>query len=137
MPTIIAKNHKAIRCSICNYEIHIKCNKTEVKDYKKINDEDIFFCIKCKEEILPFQSLTDQQFFVTSVKGINKDVENSNLSLFPPTSLKTFFQGINDLNENTDNDNEESMPQINCKYTDVDTFNHKNKKGTFPCSILI
>ena len=75
---IIAKNHKAIRCSICNYKIHIKCNKTEVKDYKNI---------KCKEEILPFQSLTDQQFFVTSVKGINKDVENSNLSLFPPTNI--------------------------------------------------
>ena len=74
----IAKNHRAIRCSLCNYKVHIKCNKTDAGDFKDIDDDDIIFCIKCKEEIIPFQKLTDQQFFATSVKGMNKDVESLN-----------------------------------------------------------
>ena len=129
----IAKNHKAIRCNVCNYKVHIKCNKTDATDFKKMNEEDAILCIICKEEIIPFQRLTDQQFYVTSFKGVNKDVDSLNQSLFPSTSLKTFFQGINDLNQNVDNDldNEEGIPQINCKYVDIDTFKHKNKKEDF------
>ena len=58
------------------------------------------------------------------------DIENQNQSLFPSNSLKTFFQGINDLNNNGD-EGEEGIPEINCKYVDIDTFKHKKKKGDF------
>ena len=127
----IASNHRAIRCNLCNYKVHIKCNKTDQGDYRNIKEDDIVFCIKCKEEALPFQKLTDQQFFVTSVKGINKDPENLNQTLFPPINLKTFFEGINDLNQNDDRGSEDNLPQINCKYVDLDTFKHSKKKGDF------
>ena len=32
----IGKNHRFIRCIICNYKVHIKCNKTDVKTYENI-----------------------------------------------------------------------------------------------------
>ena len=34
----IAKNHRHIRCIICNYKVHIKCNKTDPNTFKKITD---------------------------------------------------------------------------------------------------
>ena len=58
-----------------NYKVHIKCNKIEEDDFKKNKNEEIMFCLKYTEEILPFQRLTNQQFHVTATKGINKDIE--------------------------------------------------------------
>ena len=72
----IAKNHKAIRCNLCNYKIHIKCNKIEVHTYEKIiKNEEPQFCIQCKEEFIPFQKLSDQQFLLTASKGIDINLE--------------------------------------------------------------
>ena len=77
----IGKNHRFINCNICNFRVHIKCNKTDLKTYEKINDSDTIFCIKCQEEIIPFQKLTDYQFYATSKKGINNDVDQLNLAI--------------------------------------------------------
>ena len=63
---LIALNHKAIRCNLCNYKVHIKCNKLEEKEYRNMKNDDIIYCIKCKKVILPFQRLTNQQFYVTT-----------------------------------------------------------------------
>ena len=57
----ISINHKSVKCSICNhmlcYKIHTKCNKIDNATYE-INKEnyDPFFCLKCQEEIIPFQN---------------------------------------------------------------------------------
>ena len=51
------------------------------------------YCLKCTEEILPFQRLTNQQFHVTATKGINKDIEGINQTLSPSNNLKSFFYG--------------------------------------------
>ena len=55
--------------------------------------------------ILPFQRLTNQQFYVTTSKGINKDIDVINHSLFPSDNLKSFFRGINELNHPKSKDN--------------------------------
>ena len=70
---IIAKNHKYVRCSICNYKLHIKCNKTDYNTYKKMNKNDKQVCLKCKNEAIPFQAINDLQFFATIKNGINNN----------------------------------------------------------------
>ena len=47
----IAKNQKSLRCSLCNYKVHIQ--------YEKMKDsEEYLYCLSCKEEIILFQKLT-------------------------------------------------------------------------------
>ena len=91
---------------------------------------DLFLCLKCKEDIFPFQKLSDEQFFMTSEEGINKDVDLLNMTIFPNNLLKTYFKDINNINVNaTDEETEE--PAINCHYYDINLFNYKNKKDSF------
>ena len=72
---IIAKNHKNIHCESCNNKIHIKCNKIDVKSYNKIiKNKQAINCIQCMTENIPFQNLTDIQFFAVN-KGLNTDTE--------------------------------------------------------------
>ena len=71
----IAKNQKLLRCNLCNYKVHIKCNKTDAKQYEKVKGSEWYvYCLSCKEEIIPFQKLTSQQFFATASQGLNKDI---------------------------------------------------------------
>ena len=95
----IAINHRFIKCCICNYRVHIKCNKTDAKTLKLIEKTlEPQFCIKCKEDSIPFQKISDNQFFATAEKGINKDIDALNLSLFPSNRLiKEYFNDINNF----------------------------------------
>ena len=119
----IHKNHKYIICNLCNYRVHFKCNKEDNKN--KVWEHKL--CIKCKEEAIPFQKLTDHQFFATSKGGINKDIDSLDLTIFPINRLKSFFKDINDLNTNL-KDDEDNLEEINCNYLDIDEFHYKNKK---------
>ena len=50
----IAKNHRNIQCHSCKAKVPIKCNKTDVKTYNKINKENLtIFCFKCETENIP------------------------------------------------------------------------------------
>ena len=122
-------NHKAIRCSICNYKIHIKCNTFVATFEKNINNTDQKICLKCREEIIPSQKISDEQFYMTAEKCINNDVDLLNMSLLPNNSLKTYFKDINNINSNVF-DNDIEAPDINCNYVDINSFNYKNKKNT-------
>ena len=66
---IIAKNHRYIRCNICNFKVHIKCNETDDKTYAKMktNDESMF-CIKCNEDIMPFFPLLVENAIIQSFR---------------------------------------------------------------------
>ena len=62
----INTNHKTIKCSNCSDRVHIKCNKIGAKTFESKNlKNEIIICLKCQDEILPFQRLSDEQFFVT------------------------------------------------------------------------
>ena len=76
----VVSNHKALTCSLCNHTIHIKCNKTNYDMFETHkNTPGPIFCIKCQEEIIPFQKVSDQQFYMALENGINNDVDLSNL----------------------------------------------------------
>ena len=120
----INKNHNYIICSLCNYRVHFKCNKEDNKTKKC----EYKICIKCLEEAVPFQKLTDHQFFATSKGGVNKDIDSLNLNIFPINRLKSFFRDINEININL-KDEEDHLEEINCNYLDIDEFTYKNKRN--------
>ena len=121
----IAKNHRKVKCHNCNFRLHIKCNKTDVKTYNKLNDMPQL-CIKCQEHVLPFHTLTDDQFCAANERGSNLDIDKDS-SLFPSQSMKIFFNEISTYIKNqavqTDSDN----IGINCDYVDIDSFNYTQK----------
>ena len=44
----VAKNHRKIKCQLCNCQVHIKCNQTDVKTYNKIIKENLpQICCNC------------------------------------------------------------------------------------------
>ena len=95
-----------------------------------MKDDNIAHCLKCKEDILPFQRLTNQQFLATSAtsaKGITNDIRSLNMSLYPTEYLKSCCKGINDINQSK-TINDDNISEINCNYVDIDTFNY-TKKG--------
>ena len=127
----IAKNHRAITCIICKYKVHFKCNKLDASTYDKIlRENQQTICIKCKESIFPFQTLTGDQFITTASKGLNINVDNFYNSCSPSTSLKNFFKEINNY-EKYDFNNDENPTSINCKYFDINSFNYCAVKNQF------
>ena len=54
-----------------------------------------------------------------------------NYNLLPSENLKEFYNGINDfLNPNNKLDDDDSIP-LNCKYVDIESFNHLKNKTQF------
>ena len=66
----ITYNAKSLRCNVCNYWSHMKCEQIDSKHYEKIRSNENYLCKKCKEEIFPFQKLSDEYFF-TDLKSID------------------------------------------------------------------
>ena len=124
----IAVNHKYIDCGLCSYRVHIKCTKIDNKTYENIKYREAQVCIKCKEEIFPFQKLTEQQFFLTSKSGLSNDMELLNLNIFPIERMKLFFKEINDISMKA-KDTDENFEEINCNYVDIDSFDYKTDKN--------
>ena len=81
----------------------------------------IVICIKCKKENI--------SFFSSSNNEIKKESNNS--QTLASSSINSFFEGINEFNnnqnsdndddnDNDDNDDDDKLP-INCKYLDIDS----------------
>ena len=120
---IIQTKQKFIKCNICNYNVHLKCNKIDLKTYEKIllNDETMV-CLKCNEEILPFFQSSELN---NSTKCIDKKITNFS------NTIKSFFKSINEFQDNQTNDDDDDISPINCKYVDIDSFKHKKSHLDF------
>ena len=93
-----------------------------------MKDDNIRYCLKCKEDILTFQRLTNQQFFVTSAKGIANDIRSLSMSLYPTEYLKSFFKGINEINQSKTIKDGNNISEMNCNYVDIDSFNYTKNR---------
>ena len=87
-----------------------------------------------KENIFPFNDLSDNEFYISVTKGLN--VDGLTKVNFPTPPLMDHFNKVNKfINRNIknnpmdDNDDEESDP-INCKYYDIDEFNREKLNST-------
>ena len=87
----VNKSQKAIQCDNCNYWNHIKCDKIDSNVCATLkNSKEHYICNLCKEEIIPFHKLSNQQFFTTIALSKRKDSdENSDLKIFPMPALKS------------------------------------------------
>ena len=121
----VGNHHKATQCDLCNFWNHIKCDGIDNKTYENMKNNQQMnqhFCKTCKEEIFPFQSLTDELYNTSIVKNIDIETnENLNLKVTPSPTLKVLF---NDIDKN------DSESPINCNYYDyTDSIpNSKNKE---------
>ena len=91
----VAKNHRAIQCDLCDYWIHIKCNKFDKKDYDYFqkNEIETFHCLNCKSKYIPFSTLDNNQFDIAVNRGINY-VHDSNLRVDPSFSSQQIIDRI-------------------------------------------
>ena len=119
----VNRTHRYIRCNIYNYKIHINCNGTDENTYKKMkNYDETMFCIKCNQENLPFFPSFEEKH---DDKMESQFHSSSN-------SIKAFFKGINEFNDNQINgSNDENLPPLNCKYLDIRSFNYRKIKQDF------
>ena len=52
----------------------------DVATFEVHKHSDDIFCIKCQDEFIPFQKLSDDQSYMTSERCINKNVDLLNTS---------------------------------------------------------
>ena len=123
----INKNHKAVKCDICNQRLHIKCNLMNKKDFEhKLASKDLLFCVKCLENNIPFTKLTDDEFKLSITQGINTQLsEDNNKIQFFSQQQKKYLKNINDVLQRTTcetSDSDNNATNVNCNYYDVDEF---------------
>ena len=99
----VGKRMRAIKCDLCNYWNHIKCDGVDPAQYETLKtcDESIsHYCKLCKEEIFPFQSIHNENYIASVVNGIEIK-EDLNLKISPSPRLRTLFHDLNEQNEET------------------------------------
>ena len=112
---VVTQRHKAIQCDSCNYGIISNTTESTIERayeaLKKPGESEKYFRKICKEDIIPFQKLSYDEFFTSVVKTIDIE-EDLNLRISPSQTLKTLF---NDLSSQ----NEDKPSPINCGYYDL------------------
>ena len=94
----IGLTHKFVNCALCRSKIHIKCNNIERIAYNKMDkDKEVSMCIKCNKANFPF----------SDDKG--KEFETYNREFLASDTIRMFFKGINEFNNQQLNDNDEDF----------------------------
>ena len=105
---------RAVKCDICKYWNHIKCDNIDPKYYeilkKTENINRHHFCKTCKEDMFPFQKVQNEQLEASVSKKIPV-CDNLNFEANPPPRLRNLFSDLN-------NRNAEDETLINCEYYD-------------------
>ena len=82
--------HHAICCDICDQWVHIRCNLLDDKDYNKLinnpesdQSKNDLYCINCLKDILPFNKLSDSDYYSIVQWGVvlsDEVVDNDELN---------------------------------------------------------
>ena len=142
----VHNNHKAIKCDICDFWIHIKCNNLDKNDYAHYQDvknaDEIFICINCISENMPFSKLNNTEFYVLNKKGLINSEEN-HVDFVPSDFQQKIFDKLNAaINNNafdldTEDENADNMmTAVDCQYYTFDDFCSLNFTSTRTFSIL-
>lgn len=97
----VNNNHRAIQCDICDKWIHLKCNFLNSKDYEDLkNSEEPFFCIQCIELNIPFSKLSNKEFVISVINGVDGFQENeTNIDFLLPSQMATVLELNSFINE--------------------------------------
>ena len=143
----VAKNHKAIECDICKKWVHIKCNLLNKKDYAFYQNPDniseIFICITCMSNNIPFSKLNNNEFHVSVKKGIINS-NDCRVDFTPSNFQQKCFDKLNsainnnafDLDTDLEGDDGDIIPTIDCRYYNLDEFTSSNFDPSKNFSIL-
>ena len=139
----VNQNHRAIQCDICDRWIHLKCNFLNTKDYENLkNSEESFYCIKCIESNLAFSKLSNKEFVISVINGINGFNNDTDIDFLSPSQMDTVFElnnfinkKVNSLSDDNQDDTDDSPP-INCNYYDIDEFSKAKFDSSKSFSIL-
>ena len=84
---IVAANHNAVCCDICNKWVHISCNNITRYYYRKLQkDQTPWYCTICLGQAILFINLTDHQlesFMLGKLITSPKLIQLNNQLLFP------------------------------------------------------
>ena len=125
----VGKRHRAVQCDICDYWNHIKCDGIDSKTYEKLKkstESEKHICITCKEENIPFQKVSDNEYLTSIVKNIDVH-EDLNLRVYPSENVSSL---LNDFS----NHNKDGPSPINCDYYDLSShipYSNNNKHSMF------
>ena len=127
----VNNNHLAIECINCNLWSHIKCNNVDRKQYRnyQLNPELTFYCMNCKEDIIPFMRLNDYEFDSVINNGETLSKNKIKFNNFTPSlSQQEMFDKLNNEIEeynirvmNDEIESDYSYP-LTCNYYGVDEF---------------
>ena len=87
----------AIQFDICQFWVHLRCNKLNLIDYKHLQGS-TDLCLSCCSTILPFGNLTNKDFSCSVLNNKNYiEIYNKNSSglLKPPPNLALLFDQFN------------------------------------------
>ena len=132
----INNKDRAVQCDICQFWIHIKCNKLNHIVYKYLQgSNDPWYYISCCDEVLPFSTLTNQNFLsVVNSPPVPDDHDcftnnsdayiskNSLLSVKLSSDLSLLFNQFNNFSPEQKTDPENV---VNSNYCDIVQF-HRN-----------
>ena len=114
----VHKNQKAIVCSECKHEIHIKCNDISPSLYESLEEDtlNVWSCTACvifnNSQILPFTLVTDEILLGTNVTDLPSIVDS-----LPTLEILSRLQNLPNLSDYDIDENIE--PDINCNYYNV------------------
>ena len=123
----------AIQCDICQFWVHLGCNKLNLVDYRYLQGStDPWFC----STILAFGNLTDKDFSCSILNKSYIEISNNNSSVLlkPPPNLELLFNQFNNSSPEQQNDTENV---VNSRYFDIDhiqslKFSQKEKSLSLP-----
>ena len=87
----------ALQFDICQFWVHLRCNKLNLVDYKYLQGStDPWLCLSCCSVILPFGNLTDKDFSYSILNNyIAISNKNSSVLLTSPPNLALLFNQFN------------------------------------------
>ena len=130
----VNKNQKAIVCSHCKHEVHIKCNDISPSSYESLDNEslNVWNCLACtvfiNSEMFPFTLVTDEILLGTNVTDLPSIVDS-----LPTLEILSKLQNLPNL---SDYDIDKNIKlDINCNYYNVQEI-HSLETSTKDLSLL-
>ena len=72
----VRDNQNGICCDSCNKWIHLKCSTLKLEQYKKLQENDIWYCKECITNIFPFSTLDNKKLLKEFDKSTEKIKQN-------------------------------------------------------------
>ena len=108
----VKRSDMAILSDHCDNWIHIKCNNLDKLDYEMLESTaDLWFCISCTSNILPF----------CNRHGQAKETVTTTTSLFHHNELFQLIINLNNLTDESSNEDTNSL-NVSNKYRDPEYF---------------